>query len=241
MSYVLENAGPFNYRSSNLIKTNVLILGTDLISVDAITLRFLGFDILENDLLIDARERSLGPENVSDITLLGEDIGKISIDVHRCSSKLENIQVQNIYAHTGDKCSGCLLKAYHFFNFMDTKMYKDMKNISTHSFLVGLNPPEPLFEDNIILFGDCAIKSTKKYDFRTKMKKTFIRKKDKEVENKNIFEIAGCPPDIDTCLKQVYDYFDKSDMPNLNYIMRTLKSSDFFKYKKLLMEWEDMK
>jgi len=238
--YILEEAGPFIYRDSNLKKTNVLIMGTDLISVDAITLRFLGFDVFKNDLVSKALERSLGPEHISDIKLLGEDLGKISIDINQCFSHLEDIKIPNIFVSSGNMCSGCFLRAYHLLNFMNSRMIKDVKNLPNQSLLVGLNPPEALFKDHVILFGDCAIKSTKNYKFRTKTKKTLLRKKEMQVKNKNILTLSGCPPNINDCLKLIFEYYDKSDLPNLNYLIRSLRTSNFFKYSKKLKKWEDL-
>ncbi len=238
--YVLEKAGPLIYRDSNLKKTNVLIMGTDLISVDVITLRFLGFDVFKNDLLSRAFERSLGPEHISDIKLIGEDLGKISIKLNQSCLKLEDIKIPNIFVNSGKICSGCFLKAYHLLNFMNSRMIKDVKYIPNHSFLVGLNPPEPQFNNNVIVFGDCAIKSTKNYKFYTKIKKTLLKKKEKEVKNKNILTLSGCPPDFKNCLKQIFEYYDKSDLPNLNYLMRSLRTSNFFEYNKKLNKWEDL-
>jgi hypothetical protein len=238
--YVLEYAGPFIYRGSNLKKTNVIIMGTDLISVDAITLRVLGFDVFKNDLLSKALERSLGPEHILDIKLLGEDLGKISIDINQCYSNLRDIKIPNTFVSSGNMCSGCFLKAYHLLNFMNSRMIKDVKNLPNQSLLVGLNPPEALFKDHVILFGDCAIKSTKNYKFRTKIKKTLLRKKEKQVKNKNILTLSGCPPDINNCLKQIFEYYDKNDLPNLNYLIRSLATSNFFEYNKKLKKWEDL-
>ncbi|TFF97319.1 MAG: DUF362 domain-containing protein, partial [Promethearchaeota archaeon] len=207
--YVLEGAGPLIYRDSNLKKTGFLIIGTDLISVDIITLRVLGFDALSNDLISAAKERSLGPEEISKIDILGEDLGMISLNIKECGSKLEDINIQSLYVNSGKMCSGCFLMAYHLLNFMNSQMIKDLKYIPEHSFLVGLDPDEPFINDKVILLGDCAIKSTENYQFRTKTTKTLIKKEEKEKKNKDILELPGCPPDFLTCLKAISKYFKK--------------------------------
>lgn len=238
--YVLEGAGPIIYRDSNLAKTNLLVMGTDLIAVDTLTLRLLGFDVFENDLLVNVRERSLGPKSLSEISIVGEDIGKVSRNLDSCHSNLEEIPVQNIYPHSGKMCSGCFLKAYELLNFIDSRMVKDAKYLSNHSFLVGLNPEEPYFDENVILFGDCAINSTKNYRFRTKVKKTFLKKKPKQVKNKAILSLSGCPPEIPACLKEILDFYNKSDLPNLSYLLRIFKESNTINYAKKLRKWEDL-
>ncbi|GAH91263.1 unnamed protein product, partial [marine sediment metagenome] len=61
---------------------------------------------------------------------------------------------------------GCFKEGYHLLNFLKTHMTKDLKYIRGLFFLTGENPPEPKTLDHIIVFGDCAIKSTKNHEFR---------------------------------------------------------------------------
>jgi uncharacterized protein (DUF362 family) len=238
--YVLEGAGPLIYRDSNLKKTGYLIIGTDLISVDIITLRMLGFDALSNPLISAARERSLGPEEISNIEVIGDDLGDISIDIKHCCSKLEDINIQSLFVNSGGTCSGCFLHAYKLLNFMSSQMIKDLKYFDNHAFLVGLEPKKPRLKEKVILFGDCAINSTENYEFRTETKKTLIKKKEKIKENKDILELPGCPPDFLTCLKLISDYFKKIDTPNLNAYFKLLKTSKFDELNEKLGEWETL-
>ena len=238
--YVLEGAGPLIYRDSRLKKTGLLIIGTDLISVDIITLRVLGFDALNNDLISTAKERSLGPKEVSNIDVIGEDLGNISIEIEQCCSSLEEIKLQSLFVNSGEMCSGCFLKAYHLLNFMNSRMIKDLKYMPNHSFLVGLEPHEPNIKDKVILFGDCAINSTDDYNFRTEITKSLIKKKDKIKENKDILELPGCPPNFLTCLNLISKYFKKRDLPNLNSYFKKLKTTKFNELNEKLGEWENI-
>lgn len=238
--YVLEGAGPLIYRSSRLKKTGLLVMGTDLISVDIITLRVLGFDAVNNDLISAAKERSLGPKEVSNIEIIGESLGDISIDIDQCCSKLEDIKIQSLFVNSGDMCSGCFLKGYHLLNFMNSRMIKDLKYIPNHSFLVGKEPQAPNIKDKLILFGDCAINSTEEYNFRTETTKSLIKKKEKVKENKDILELPGCPPDFLTCLKLILKYFKKRDVPNLNSYFKELDKIKFNELNEKLGEWENI-
>jgi len=238
--YVLEGAGPLIYRESHLKKTGYIIIGTDLISVDIITLRILGFDALRNPLISMARERSIGPEEISNIEVIGEDLGDISIDIRHCCSKLEDISIQSLFVNSGKICSGCFLQAYKLLNFMTSQMIKDLKYFDNHSFLAGFEPNEPRLKDKVMVFGDCAINSTENYEFRTETKKTLIKKKEKIKDNKDILEFPGCPPDFLTCLKLISDYFKKLDTPNLNVYFKLLKTSKFDELNEKLGEWETL-
>ncbi len=238
--YALEGAGPLIYRDSNLKKTGHLIIGTDLIATDIVTLQFLGFNMVENSLISAVKERSLSLEHFSDIEVIGKDLEKSSIDLKQCRSRLEDINMQSFFVSSGEMCSGCFVKAYQLLNFMNTRMIKDLKYMPNHTFLVGLNPNKEIREEKVILFGDCAINSTRDYDFRTKTTKTFLKKKEKQKENKDILELPGCPPDFHTCLKRISNYFKKRNLPDLNSYFRLLKSIDYNEYKDKLNEWEEL-
>ncbi|MBY8981673.1 MAG: hypothetical protein KGD57_01880, partial [Candidatus Lokiarchaeota archaeon] len=228
--YLLEKAGPFIYRDSKLRKTSLLVMGNNALAVDIIMLRILGLDIEKNDLISEIKKRGLGLKSFDDIKCLGENLEEISMKINQCHSKLEDIKVQNLSVLTGRLCSGCFLKGYHLFNFIKSLLVKDLKYLRKFSILVGLNPPEPQNKNNIIVFGKCAIKTTQNYAFRTLTKKKMFKKKDKNVQNKAILEIHGCPPDLRICLKKIFDFFGKSELPELNFLLKILESSNLCKY-----------
>ncbi len=238
--YILEKAGPIIYKDSKLKKTNLLIMGNNLIATDSITLQVMGFDIEKNDIMLEIKKRGLGPDSNSDIKCLGENLGDISVNTILCCSKLEDVHIQNLSLYTGEMCSGCFLKAYHLLNLIKSIMIKDLKYISNFSFLLGINPPEPQSKKDIILFGKCAINTTQNYDFHTLTKKRKKKKKQKKAKNKNILELPGCPPDLNTCLTKIYDYFGKTQLPDLNLMLKVLKSSKYFTHNKNLKIWEEL-
>lgn len=238
--FLLEGAGPYIYKDSKIKKTGIMVIGNDVIAVDSITSKILNFEEEENDLLLEAIERRLGTTDLSKIKIIGENFESININVENCVDKLDNINVTNFSIKTGQVCSGCFRQAYHLLNLMKTNMNKDLKYISTNSFLIGENPPEPdsLFKNNTLVFGDCAITSTKKSNFRKNIvesKKTTSLK-----ENKKILELPGCPPDIYNCLELIINYFGRKNVPNLNLLNKTNKYFVNKKIREKIEMWEEL-
>ncbi|MFX1600928.1 MAG: DUF362 domain-containing protein [Promethearchaeota archaeon] len=232
--YILEAAGPYLYKDSNLKRTNLMILGDNAIAVDVITLKMLNLEANDSELIIQAQNRNINVPKFPDIKIIGEKVENIQTNVELCVSKLEDIKVRNFSIHSGKDCSGCFKQAYHLLNFMKTYMGKDLKYNHNNSFLIGEKPTETEKIGNVILFGDCAINSTKNYKFRKiiiepkekptrvakkkKIKEQKLRKKIKlkEKQNKNILELPGCPPYTFNCLELILKYYGKKDVPNLN-------------------------
>ena len=241
MFYFLEGAGPFIYKDSNLIRTGLVVSGSDAVAVDLITLNILKIDILDSDILLEVRNRKLGITNVSEINLKGERLDDNKLTIKYSVNKLNEITINNTYLQMGRICSGCFKEAYHLLNFMKTHMKKDLKYIRNQSMLIGENPLEPETVENIIVFGDCAIKTTKDRDFRhiqvlkedniiktvgDKVKKEKSSQKKptvKEKVNKSIIELPGCPPDMHLSLKTILKYYGKAQVPNLSFYNALIK------------------
>jgi len=254
--YVLEGAGPFIYKDSNLKKTNFVVIGKNSVSVDFITLKLLNIETKDYDLIKEAYKRNLGIIDLEKIEILGEDLDENDVNIDLCVSKLEDINVKNFRVDSGKSCSGCFKSAYHLLNFMKTNMVKDLKYNPNNVFLVGQNPPEPDYFGNILLFGDCAINSTKNSNFRmikieskknivnetkykiSKKQKPQKKPKTKIKTNKKILELPGCPPDILGCLTMFIKYYGKSNMPNLSFFEEILKTWLNPKDEKYLREME---
>ncbi len=240
--YLLEGAGPFIYKDSNLMRTNLIVVGNDAVAVDLTTLRLLEIDLLSSDILLEARNRSLGITDISNIKLIGENLEAIKLTVDFCVSKLEDINFKNTYVKSGRLCSGCFNEAYHLLNLMKTHMTKDLKYIIKQSFLIGEKPSKPESLENIILFGDCAIESTENREFRKiiitnskdyletakkklkKDSKAQDKAKIKEKVNKKIVELPGCPPSRIDCLNTLIRYYGKSQVPNLFFFNNLIKT-----------------
>ena len=231
--YILESAGPCVYKDSKLKKTGYIIVGNDAIAVDLVTLKILSVEALNHDLIMEARERNIGNTDISKILIHGEKLKNISITVEECATRLADINVQNVSVKQGQLCSGCNQSAYHLLNTMKTKMVKDLKYFSSHSFLVGENPLEPNEkQDDIILFGDCAINSTQDRDFRKVVKET--KKKIKVKKNKRVLELSGCPPDISSCINKIIKHYERRNIPSLKFYDKTINH----KIRNTLDKWE---
>ncbi|MFX1573134.1 MAG: DUF362 domain-containing protein [Promethearchaeota archaeon] len=252
--FLLEGAGPYIFRDSNLKKTSLVVIGNDAISVDAITLKMLNVDVNTHDLLSAAQKRGLGITDFSKIKILGET--EDNLDINLCVPKLQDINLKNFFIGSGLYCSGCFKQGYHLLNLMKTIMIKDLKYNPINSFLIGENPSEPTDLENIILFGDCAIRSTKNSDFRTikkekgksiiddakdkVLKKSNSKKKIKikEKANKKILELPGCPPDIFNCIELMVEYYGKKNAPNLRLYKEIVKIWTNGKIKEKFEKWE---
>ena len=239
--YLLEGAGPYIYSESNLKKTNLIVLGKDAVSVDQITLKLLKSDPNSSHLIVKAQKMGYGVNNIQKIKILGEKLEDYEIPIDLCVSTLEEINVKNFYVKSGNYCSGCFKQAYHLLNYLKSNIVKDLKYNPSNAFLIGQKPPEPQGYKNILLYGDCAINSTKNSEFRKIRKiskkstidltKEKIRKKPKSSKelkikfklNKNILQLPGCPPDFFNCLNLMRKYYGKKNTPNLTFINKILK------------------
>ncbi|TFG25591.1 MAG: DUF362 domain-containing protein [Promethearchaeota archaeon] len=237
--YVLEAAGPVIYKDSNLTKTGIMVLGNDTVAVDAVTSKIMNLNIKNPDLISRAEEEGLGLADISKIKIIGENVKNIDLIIKECASKLDETKLQNFSIKTGNLCSGCFKQAYHLLNLMKTNMTKDLKYITpNNSFLIGDDPPDPnnIGKDNIILFGDCAINSTRKKEFKIIVKES--KKKRKYKVNKKVLKLSGCPPDIFKCIKLLLNYYGKRDLPMLNLYSKTVASYTPEKITKKLRIWE---
>ena len=233
--YVLERAGPCIYKDSKLNKTGHVIVGNDTVAVDLITLNVLNVEAMNHELIMEARERGFGNTDLSKIIIHGEKLNEININIEECVAKLTDINVKNVSVKQGQICSGCRESAYHLLNTMKTRMTKDLKYLSNHSFLIGENPLEPSDkQDHIIVFGDCAIESTRDRDFRKITKET--KRKIIVKWNKQVLELAGCPPDIPSCIDKMVKHYKKRDIPSLNLYCKTINQ----KNRKALESWEEL-
>ena len=214
-------------------KTSLMIIGDDAIAVDTITMNVLNLELEENDLIKKARNKNINGPKSSSIRILGNKIEEINTNIDLCVSNIEEVKVRNLSIKSGEMCSGCFKQAYHLLNLIKTYMSKDLKYNINNSFLIGETPEEPDKIGNIILFGDCAVNSTKNFNFRKikiESKKKPIseakdrilggkkpkKKKNKETKikvkpNKKILELSGCPPDIFISLESILKYYGKKN------------------------------
>jgi len=220
--YILEGAGPYIYKDSNLKKTGLILMGNDAVAVDMITSSLLNYEISQNILLKEALNRNLGISDISKINIIGENLDTIKINIKECVSKLEDLQIPNFSIKTGKISLGDFEQAYHLLNLLKTNMIKDIKYLSNTSFLIGENPPEPEFLDNVIIFGDDAIKSTK-------LKK-----------NVKALKLPGNPPNFFNCIDLFMKFYGKNKMPTLYIFQNMVKSFRNKRINQKLKIWEGL-
>ena len=225
--YVLEGAGPLIYKDSNLKKTGIVVIGSDAIAVDNITLKLLNLDPEHDILLSMAKKRNIGITELSKIKLIGENLENITINIENCINKLEDINLRNFSIKMGQLCSGCYEHAYHLLNFMKTNMIKDLKYLSnTNSLLIGDNPLKSEdIDNNVVIFGNCAIRSTKNHPLR---------------RNKKVMELFGCPPNLFNSIELLLKMYNKDDIPMLSLFEKLYK---YYRPKNLtekLEKWEGL-
>ncbi len=236
--YMQESAGPCIYKDSNLKKTNTMVIGNNPLATDQVTMSLLGVDPENHVIIREAKHLGLIKYSFDSLNVIGENLEGMKREINKCA-KLKEIGVLNLYLRQGQLCSGCSEKAYHFLNLLKTYMLKDLKYIKKNWFFMGESPPDlEKAENPIILFGDCAIESTKRYAFRKISKVS--KKKMKVKKNKKIIELNGCPPSISDCLIKLKDYYGKGNLPSIHSYLKMLKSIKFFEAKKKLDAWREL-
>ncbi len=230
--YFMEGAaGPFIYKDSKINPIKHIVCGNEAIATDYITLKILGLNPKKNFLISHWIEKNIGISNLEKINLSGENLEDINLTFRQCKKRIEDIYVQKFNLKKGQICSGCFLQSYYLLNFLKTFFLKDLNYLPQCSYLVGANPLEPDSSNNILLYGDCAIKTTEKREFRTiekegrDIKTLFLKKAIIEKKNKKILEIHGCPPNLQDTLNLFLRYFKKSNLPTLNFYMKKLNKT----------------
>ncbi|MFX1277628.1 MAG: DUF362 domain-containing protein [Promethearchaeota archaeon] len=228
--HVLEGAGPYIFKDSNIKQLGALIVGNDAFYADLLALKVLNFDSSKNELLLKAKDRGLGSFELSNV-IIHDDLKDYKAKINPCVLNLADINVKNVNVYQWQTCTGCNEQAYYLLNYMKTMMTKDLKYISKNSILIGKDPPSPENpEKHVILFGDCAINSTKNHNFRT-----ITREGKKSLKkNKNILNLPGCPPNYLDCIKRMVKYYGKGNVPTLNLLIKT-RDQKLMKKKE---EWE---
>jgi uncharacterized protein (DUF362 family) len=240
----IEQAGPDLYTNSISSNKQLLIMGKNMADVDLITTQLLNLDYKSNPLLSEVKLRGHNSKDLDQTMIGGTNLDDIKIDFNPPVSKLDEIQLFNCVVKKGRFCSGCREQAYYFLNIMKTYLIKDLKYTGWHSLLIGENPIEPDPNgDVVLLFGDCAINSTKQRSFRKTrimkesispiakliklIKKNYkpkIKQQVKEKRNTQILELSGCPPTIFNCFKEMIEFYGKSQAPNLNSLSEIYES-----------------
>jgi uncharacterized protein (DUF362 family) len=179
--YLLTGNGPIAWNTTKCVKTNKMIISNNIIAVDWITYEHFGLDPTVNSFLRKATEQNLIDKN--SINLISQ------VQINNPSIKFSETEPTNIYIegltiYLGDLSSSERYSIMQFLFMIKNLFFKDASNFGNWAIITGENPPDPEIGGDIIVFGDSAIKSTKKYKFRT------ISEKTSEIINLMGFEIG---------------------------------------------------
>jgi uncharacterized protein (DUF362 family) len=179
---ILEGNSPFIGINTTLQRTNKMILSNNIFAADWATLELFGLNPIENEFVKKAIDEGLikddfsktlniiRMENLRNIKDTNDGKGTKNsrlVLFNPAESKLGNIKIRGLTVYQGVISQtdhyNLLLLLYQ----LQTLFYKDATNLETWAILVGKNPPEPKNEKYLLIYGDDAITTTEKSDFRT--------------------------------------------------------------------------
>lgn len=150
--YCQEGLGPVFGRP---VEMDLIIAGKDLVAVDAVCGRIMGFEPEEVPLTMEAAKRGLGIHKINQIEIVGEPLLKVHRRFLR-STEDNPVQVEgfNLF-HGGITCTGCR-------NTVMSALV-DMRNANQLMYLPGMtvitgDPEIPSFlsRENVVTVGKCV-------------------------------------------------------------------------------------
>ncbi|MFX0137080.1 MAG: DUF362 domain-containing protein [Candidatus Hodarchaeota archaeon] len=200
-----EDQGPFNLSG---IETKFNLASTDPIAIDSIAASIMGFDPVQIKHIKLAQDLNLGIGDLKRISIVGDEPNYFNFK----KAQLLPNENELLGLCQGTCCPGCLASFRIFSDLMDMFLGKELKRYGGFSCLLGENPEVSSYKRGIIIFGDCAIFSTKDYAFNTKRIRRAYR----------IQEIPGCPPiNLNIFEKIAINFKDK--IPAFEFINEIIK------------------
>ena len=168
--YLLTGNGPIAWNTTKCVKTNNIIISNNIMAVDWITYEHFGLDPTINFFLRKALERNLIDRN--SINLISQ-VQKKNPSIKFSEIDPSNINLEGLTVYSGELNSSERYALLQFLFMIKNLLIKDASNFGNWAIITGSNPPDPEINCDILVFGDSAIKSTKKYKFRNISGKTF--------------------------------------------------------------------
>ncbi len=162
--FLLTGNGPFAWNTTKSVKTNKIIMSNNIMAVDWITYEQFGLDPTINLILKKALEQNL--IDIKSINLKSQVQNK-NPSIKFSETEPTNIILEGLTIYSGELNSGERYALLQFLFMIKNLLFKDSSNFGNWAIIAGKNPPDPEISSDIIVFGDSAIKSTKKYNFRT--------------------------------------------------------------------------
>ena len=163
--YFLEGNGPFIQHKTRMIKPQRMIITTDIMAADWVTLSHFGLETASHPYLSG---------NKPDFTLVTTKGISKPPDFQAAETDPTQIPIRGLKLFLGEMTEGVRQALVYFLSRLQTLFFKDATNLENWAILAGTNPPEPGDAKNILLFGDNAITSTRDHKFRTIVKKKDI-------------------------------------------------------------------
>jgi uncharacterized protein (DUF362 family) len=151
----MEGQGPLNGR--NLKNFNVVVAGTDVVAVDAVTCSIMGIDPSEVDSIRIAQAEGLGCGDLEKIRVVGTKVSRVRRDFKRPCLNSSGVY-PNVLSMEAGVCSGCLSCVRHSLDRLAHEgKIQGLGQVTIcsgrHSFdRLDLLPPE----NELWLLGDCA-------------------------------------------------------------------------------------
>ncbi len=180
--FVLTGNGPIAWNTTKSVTTKKIIISNNIMAVDWVMYEHFGLDPTINLFLKKASELNLIDKKSINI--------KSEVKIQNPSIKFAeteptNINLKGLTIYSGELNSTERYALLQFLFMIKNLLFKDSSNFEKCVIIAGNNPPDPDICCDIIVFGDSAIKSTKKYKFRA------INEKPSEIINLMGFEIGA--------------------------------------------------
>ncbi len=179
--FLLTGNGPFAWNTTKSVKTKRIFLSNNIMAVDWVTYEHFGLDPIKNLFIRKASELNLIDKKSIN---LNSQVQSTYPSLKFPETEPSNINLEGLTIFSGELNSGERYALLQFLFMIKNLLFKDSLNFGKWAIIAGKNPPDPEIDCDIIVFGDSAIKSSKKYKFRT------ITEKRSEIINLMGFEIG---------------------------------------------------
>jgi hypothetical protein len=163
--YILQGNGPLIQSNTTAIKTQTMIMSTDIGVVDRITYSFLGLDSDLHSCLDEAVKVGFKVPQIMEIE------SNVSVKAGRYKLKIPPIDPTQIFIPSLTLCLGTMNVSLKYSLMqllfsLKSILIKDAYFMGNWYLLAGDNPSLPGIDGPIVLFGDEAIQSTEAFEFR---------------------------------------------------------------------------
>ncbi len=224
-SNLLVGQGPLLLTGGRPYSENFVLAGNNPLALDKQLAEMLGFKMDETLLL-----KKIAPVGLVDLETRRDPSTVVPVfrsknpPPLKAKPSLVNPLPSRLHVAQGQTCVLCQRNLRLIADLFTVMGEKDMNSIEELNFLAGISPPPPTSNKNICLFGNCAIQSTTKYDFRQIIHVKVTKKgTDKVVikRNKSIVELLGCPPLPMDAIHRLIKRLSGKNMPSLSFWMQT--------------------